>query len=169
MHASALVANYQPTGDTLRRLMDAGIDQFFGTANDLVVPSEGGWRVDGSNTGIPAARIACFGPGGNLPGDAVTHVGFFSQPASVDFLVNGLLGHPQPLSPIDLRKHLPDRRVVPRAREAARDIGANDGARARSPRDLDGRAGVGPLRITVTNGDLTRAKRLSSATIDRCA
>ena len=109
---SALVANYQPTGDTLRRLMDAGIDQFFGTANDLVVPSEGGWRVDGSNTGIPAARIACFGPGGNLPEDAVTHVGFFSQPAAVDFLVNGLLGQPQPLSPIDLRKHLPDRRVA---------------------------------------------------------
>jgi hypothetical protein len=52
MPYSALVANYQPTGDTLRRLVDAGIDQFFGTANDLVVPSEGGWRVDGSNTGI---------------------------------------------------------------------------------------------------------------------
>src|SRR4030095_10730988 len=93
---SALVANYQPTGDVLRRLIDAGIDQFFATANDLVVPSEGGWRVDGSNTGIPAARIACFGLGGNLPGDAVTHVGFFSQPASVDFLVNGVLGHSLP-------------------------------------------------------------------------
>ena len=45
---SALVANYQPTGDKLRRLIDAGIDQFFGTANDLVVPSEGGWRIDRS-------------------------------------------------------------------------------------------------------------------------
>ena len=31
---------------TLQRLLDVGIDQFFGTANDLVVPSEGGWRVD---------------------------------------------------------------------------------------------------------------------------
>ena len=30
----------------LRRLVDAGIDQFFSSANDLVVPSEGGWRID---------------------------------------------------------------------------------------------------------------------------
>jgi len=154
---SALVANYQPTGDALRRLVDVGIDQFFATANDLVVPSEGGWRVDGSNTGIPAARIACFGPGGNLAGDAVTHVGFFSQSATVDFLVNGLLGQPQPLSRIDLRKHLPDRRAVPRSREAAGDVvtraTAAKGARtARSREEVPAQA---PLRITVTNGDLT--------------
>lgn len=43
---SALVANYAPSGDVLRRLLDVGLDQFFGSANDLVVPSEGGWRID---------------------------------------------------------------------------------------------------------------------------
>ena len=47
---------------------------------------------------IPASRIGCFGPGGNLPADSVTHVSFFSQPETVDFLVNGLLGRPQPLN-----------------------------------------------------------------------
>ena len=29
---------------------------------------------------IPASRIGCFGPGGNLPPDSVTHVNFFSAP-----------------------------------------------------------------------------------------
>ena len=64
----------------LQRLLDVGIDQFSASANDLVVPSEGGWRIDRSSTAfIPAARIGCFGPGGNLPGDSVTHVNFFSH------------------------------------------------------------------------------------------
>ena len=49
---SALVANYQPTDEMLQRLLDAGIDQFFGSANDLVVPSEGGWRIDRSSTDV---------------------------------------------------------------------------------------------------------------------
>ena len=65
---SALVANYNPTERMLQRMVDAGVDQFFGSANDLVVPSEGGWRIDRSRTTfIPASRIGCFGPGGNLP------------------------------------------------------------------------------------------------------
>ena len=38
---SALVANYQPTGEVLQRLLDVGIDQFFASANDLVVPVGG--------------------------------------------------------------------------------------------------------------------------------
>ena len=65
---SALVANYNPTREVLLRMLDTGVDQFFGSANDLVVPSEGGWRIDQpGRVFIPAARIGCFGPGGNLP------------------------------------------------------------------------------------------------------
>ncbi len=110
---SALVANYQPTDTILHRLVDVGIDQFFSSANDLVVPSEGGWRIDRSSaTFIPATRIGCFGPGGNLPSNAVTHANFFSQAETVDFLVNGLLGRQQPLNGVDPRKSLPDRRLV---------------------------------------------------------
>jgi hypothetical protein len=60
----------------------------------------------------------------------------------VDFLVNGLLGQPQPLSRIDLRKHLPDRRVVPEIAKrrviSARARTASKGER--SPRDLDEKA-----------------------------
>ena len=104
---SALVANYSPSGEVLRRLLDAGVDAFFGSANDLVVPSEGGWRIDRSPaTFIPASRIGCFGPGGNLPLDSVTHVDFFAHQESVDFIVNALLGLRQPLNTINPRMEL---------------------------------------------------------------
>jgi hypothetical protein len=42
---SALVANFQPDRNLWLRMVDVGVDQFFGGANDLVVPTEGGWRV----------------------------------------------------------------------------------------------------------------------------
>ena len=151
---SALVANYQPTGTTLERLLDVGIDQFFGTANDLVVPSEGGWRVDRPPTGlIPAAQIGCFGPGGNLRPDSVTHLNFFSQGATAEFLVNAVLGRQQPLNGVDPRKNLPDRRLLRG--------GVTDAPVTRIPADaaapsVSSAAPDEPaLRITVINGDLT--------------
>jgi tetratricopeptide (TPR) repeat protein len=153
---SALVANYHPTGDKLRRLVDAGVDQFFDAANDLVVPTEGGWRIDASPAGhVPASRIGCFGPGGNLPADSVTHNTFYSQPATVAFLVNGLLGRPQSLNRIDPRRSLPDRRLLRGTVDDARET--EKGVRSDMPA-AGGRRKVGkqpPLRITVTNGDLT--------------
>jgi tetratricopeptide (TPR) repeat protein len=155
---SVLVANYHPAGETLRRLIDAGIDQFFATANDLVVPSEGGWRIDRSGTGhVPASRIGCFGPGGNLTADSVTHNNFFSQPAAVEFLVNGLLGRPHHLDRMDLRKSLPDRRLLRGVVDAAEmsgeaQKGTRAGRRAAAGTKATRRA---PLRISVTNGDLT--------------
>jgi tetratricopeptide (TPR) repeat protein len=153
---SALVANYDPSADTLRRLLDAGIDQFFSAANDLMVPTEGGWRIDRSATGhVPASRIGCFGPGGNLPADSVTHNTFYSQPATIEFLVNGLLGRPHNLDRIDPRKRLPDRRLLRGAVMAARakekGLKADMTAAAKQKKGGTG----SPLRITVTNGDLT--------------
>jgi CHAT domain-containing protein len=157
---SALVANYHPTGTTLQRLLDVGIDQFFGHANDLVVPSEGGWRVDRSSTDvIPGAQIGCFGPGGNLAPDTVTHLNLFTHAATVDFLVNALLGRQQPLKGVDPRRSLPDRRLLrggmtdaPVARIAAHAAAPAAGAAAADGRQAPEQA---PLRITVTNGDLT--------------
>ncbi|HUP39554.1 MAG TPA: CHAT domain-containing protein [Vicinamibacterales bacterium] len=143
---SALVANYHPTGDTLRRLVDMGIDGFFQTANDLVVPSEGGWRTDRSAAGhVPASRVGCFGPGGNLPADSVTHGTFFSQPAAVDFIVNSLLDQPHRLARMDVRKSLPARN---RSRGISDKAAPPSGRRRRM-------AEPSALRITVINGDLT--------------
>ncbi len=155
---SALVANYRPE-TMLERLLDLGIDRFFGGANDLVVPSEGGWRTGASPAAfIPASRIGCFGPGGNLPSDAVTHVSFFSQPATTDFLLNALSGRSQALGVVNPSRALPD------PTRSARGATTDGVARAASEEGT-----VGPrrashrrkapederLRIAVTNGDLT--------------
>lgn len=110
---SALVSNYNPSREVLARMLDVGVDQFFASANDLVVPSEGGWRIDPpAGTFIPGPRIGCFGPGGNLATDAVTHLNFFAQPETADFLVTALSGQAQPLTAIDPARLLPDRRLL---------------------------------------------------------
>jgi CHAT domain-containing protein len=110
---SVLVSNYNPTGSVRNRLLDLGIDQFFNTANDLVVPSEGGWRVDPSGGQfIPGARIGCFGPGGNIDKSDITHVNFFAQPETVAFLVAALNDQPHKLALLDPAERLPDRRLI---------------------------------------------------------
>jgi CHAT domain-containing protein len=158
---SALVANYQPGANVVQRLLDMGIDQLFGGANDLVMPAEGGWRIDRTGAAaIPATRIGCYGPGGNLPAASVTHFSFFSHPATVDFMVNALLGQQQPLNAVDPRKKLPDRRLLRGATDAAavRPKGKTSGRVAVSrvvEADAGGTDEQQPLRITVVNGDLT--------------
>ena len=145
----------------LKRLLDVGLDQFFGSANDLVVPSEGGWRVfRSSKFFIPGGRIGCFGPGGNLAGDDVTHVSFFGRQATADFLVNALEGRPQPLSTLDPRRALPDRRLARGAIVDAAAVAAPApvaAARGASRRGAPAAAAAPApsLRVTVVNGDLS--------------
>jgi CHAT domain-containing protein len=166
---SALAANYNPTGTVLKRLIDIGFDQFFNTANDLVVPSEGGWRVDPSGGRfIPGSRIGCFGPGGNIGRDDVTHVSFFKHPETVSFLVAALGDERQRLSPLDPALRLPDRRLIragaagvsapaiaPSGRPAAA-MRARFTGRAPRPAAAEREARLG---ITVVNGDLTFEER----------
>jgi len=164
---SALVANYNPTGAVLLRMLDTGIDQFFGTANDLVVPTQGGWRVpQPGKVFIAPARIGCYGPGGNLPADSVTHVNFFSRPETADFLTRALSGEQQLLKPINPLAALPDRRLL---REGMAAVAASAVAKpSAEPSRVEGRRKTispsvvlpkppaqPPLRITVVNGDLT--------------
>ena len=104
---SALAANFEPDRNLLARLADAGVDVFFGSANDLVVPSEGGWRrAPGAAPLIPGDRIGCFGRGGNLPGQ-VTHVTFFDKPETITFLATALGGAMQPIAALDPNQDLP--------------------------------------------------------------
>jgi hypothetical protein len=108
---SALVANFEPDRGLLQRMLDVGVDLVFQTANDLVVPSEGGWHVDtGATPVISADQIGCFGRGGNVPNPAdgpVNHITFFSRPATVDFLVASLPGKALPIPTLDPATHLP--------------------------------------------------------------
>ena len=165
---SALVANCNPAGNVLERLLDAGLDQFFGSANDLVVPSEGGWRVDRTGSAFIAGdRIGCFGPGGNLPGDTVTHVNIFAQPGAPLFLAKALAGDVQPLTALDPAQSLPDRRLVrARAEGVAVPAITVSGISAAPRRTRVTAAHVAAsaeapasLAITVVNGDLSFERR----------
>jgi len=100
---SALVSNFEADKNLMLRIADAGLNLLFPSANDFVVPTEGGWRVENA---IPGERIGCFGPGGNLAG-SVMHTDFFTQPATIDFLVRALRGVSQELAWIDPAKEIP--------------------------------------------------------------
>lgn len=110
---SALVANFNPDQSLLSRMVDAGVDQFFMGANDLVVPTEGGWRVD--RQPVDAAQIGCFGPGGNLrPGETspVMHTSFFVRQETATFIERALAGQPQNIPVVNANAPLPDHRIV---------------------------------------------------------
>lgn len=99
-----LASNYLPTDSTWMRMLDLGVDQFFGSANDLVVPAEGAWQVDPEGgPAIPADRIGCYGAGGNIgeaDSVAVHHCNYFKQGATVDFLTKVFTGQAIGLRPI---------------------------------------------------------------------
>ena len=109
---SALVSNFTPTGNVLERMADVGVDAFFGSANDLVVPSAGGWLIDHADgpPSIPPERIGCFGAGGNflssLP--TVNHLNFFGRAETAMFLAQALSGTPHGLPQINPLSPLPD-------------------------------------------------------------
>lgn len=135
---SALVSNFHPDDNLWQRVIDVGVDGFFATANDLVVPSEGGWRIDRDGSPyIPAGRIGCFGAGGNIDaggGTPVNHVSFFGRAETADFLVRALSRQPQVVPAIDPDVPLPDRRFTRGTRAA----GA--GAKTASPGTAAGSA-----------------------------
>lgn len=104
---SAVAANYQPDAALWRRLLDAGIDGFFGGANDLVVPTAGAWQLDPAATDLlPAERVACFGLDGNLPPRAggVHHLNVLAQPETARFVQRALSGAAQGLPPVELSR-----------------------------------------------------------------
>ena len=109
---SALVSNFEPDRRLWARALDLGVDWFFDGANDLVVPTVGGWRIDRMPENIPAEQIALFGPGGNIAvgSGSVSHISFFERRESQNFLVQALKGEPQNLSPIDPGTTLPTAR-----------------------------------------------------------
>jgi hypothetical protein len=109
---SALVANHIPEPGLAQKLIDVSADMFFGTANDLVVPSEGGWLVDAGQGLAPVIAqdmIGCFGPGGNLAPDTagINHLHLFRRPETARFLLNAFRRLPQQLDPIDVDMRLP--------------------------------------------------------------
>ena len=109
---SALLSNFEPDRRLWARALDLGVDWFFDGANDLVVPTVGGWRIDRIPENIPAEQIAVFGPGGNIAvgSGPVSHISFFERRESQNFLPRALKGEPQNLPPIDPGTTLPTAR-----------------------------------------------------------
>ncbi|MET4071179.1 hypothetical protein ABID58_005990 [Bradyrhizobium sp. S3.2.6] len=109
---AALVSNFTPSGNILERMVDVGVDTFFAGANDLVVPSAGGWLIDRTDGSVPGDRIGCFGAGGNFPSNLppVHHLNFFARAETASFLLQALAGAPHGLPEIDPSVTLPDSR-----------------------------------------------------------
>lgn len=109
---SALVSNFTPDRRLWARALDLGVDFFFASANDLVVPTENGWRIDRALLSIPDEQVGAYGRGGNLdPGATqVHHVNFFARPETKKFILRGLSGQPQRLPRFDRNAALPTRR-----------------------------------------------------------
>lgn len=115
---SALVANYHPDASLWRRAQDAGLDDFFSLPSDLLMPTEGGWRIRRQGgVQLAAARIGCFGPGGNLPSNitSVHHLNYFGRSETAAFLAATLAGVHDECSSLDANAPLPYRRPEQRA------------------------------------------------------
>ncbi len=101
---SAIISGHRPQGVLLNRMLDLGVDGIFGMANDLVVPTTGAWKTDDHASWIPGGRIGCFGINLNSSSakDGVIHTNYFSQPETVDFLLETLLSEPLALQPVNV-------------------------------------------------------------------
>jgi hypothetical protein len=96
---SALVTDYEPEQKWLARLGDLAVDGFFGSENDLVVPTRGGWQLgpaETENEVIPETRVGIFGEAGNLSSSIgpVHHLNIFDSAEASAFAANAVLGEP---------------------------------------------------------------------------
>ena len=93
---SALAASHRASGPLALRLLESGVDRFFGEPHDLVVPTEGCFVLDRkSGARVPDERVALFGEGGRL-GHSLRrpahHLDLFAREEAVAFLVATLAG-----------------------------------------------------------------------------
>jgi hypothetical protein len=105
----SLVANHRPAPRWKSRLLDLGVDRLFGCANDLVVPTEGGWQTaNEAGRWIGPERIACLGEGGNLStDDSVHHLNLLANREAQRFILDTLAGRASLPWQIDTASFLP--------------------------------------------------------------
>lgn len=112
----AICANFAPDQNMLARFSDMGIDAFFAGANDLVVPTDGGWRTGATPASwVPVSRIGCFGAGGNILRDqasAANHLNIMGRPETASFILRALRGEDLGLPAINAIVPLPRRGLV---------------------------------------------------------
>lgn len=154
---SALASNYRPVSNVFKRMLDAGVDQFFASANDLIVPTAGGWQLDAAaGRTIAGDRIGCFGAGGNLEGDDVTHLGMFKRRQAIDFVVETLSGKTHTATRLDPAA-LPQAVATSTASSAAAPTARRrsiDGPEERTSQPVAVTASGPRLKVTLVNGDM---------------
>ena len=93
---SVLAASHHATGSLALRLLESGIDRFFGEPHDLVVPTDGCSLLDRTGGArIPGDRVAKLGDvgrAGRRPRRPVHHLDLFAGEEATAFLVATLCG-----------------------------------------------------------------------------
>jgi len=150
---SALAASHRASGPLALRLLESGVDRFFGEPHDLVVPTEGGWVLDrAGGARIADERVGLFGAPGRLGGAhgrPVHHLGLFEREEAVAFLAATLGGERFPLSGLESRRAAGRRKgVAPSAKEGSEKATTR---RPRSPRLGEARREA--LELTLLPGD----------------
>ena len=132
---SALAASHRASGPLALRLLESGVDRFFGEPHDLVVPTGGCFVLDRSGGArIPDGRVALFGEGGRLGRSLrhpAHHLDLFAREEAVAFLVASLAGEPFALAGPGLRRAAAKAGSGPAARSLRG--GADDVSRGRRP------------------------------------
>ena len=149
---SALAASHRASGPLALRLLESGVDRFFGEPHDLVVPTEGAILLDrASGARIADGRVGFFGPGGRLgrtQARPVHHLGLFEREEAVAFLAATLGGERFPLAGLARR-----RGAVRAAAAPATGARAARRAPARPAAPRLGEARREPLELTLLPGD----------------
>jgi hypothetical protein len=150
---STLCSNFEPDGSVLARAADLGFDLFFDMPNDLVVPTEGAYRIDHLLAHVPADQIGVYGRGGNIDneGKEVHHLNSFGRAKTQEFLLNALRGTAQELPAFDPAQRLP----FMRRRGDLAFASATKDARDRGTRPLDVRKPDDP-RATMSHAAQSR-------------
>jgi hypothetical protein len=167
----SLGSDFRPDQNLAARLADMAVDAFFQGPNDLVVPTIGTWQLGKTQAGfIPAGRIGCFGPIGNIrpTNGSVYHTNVFSDPAAQTFIRRALAGQDVNLSPISAETLSSGvrRAVAAGSRVAAQPVPTIEAAEAAGPARgelarVSGRGwdGEDPLHLIVLPPDASDRSR----------
>lgn len=153
---SALAASHRAGGPLALRLLESGVDRFFGEPHDLVVPTEGCFVLDRkSGARIPDERVARFGEGGRLGRSLrhpAHHLDLFGRDETVAFLVASLAGEPFAQAGHEARRGAAKRASAPGVRRAVGSRAVGGAARRPKAPKLGG-ARREALELTLLPGD----------------
>ncbi|MBK9089447.1 MAG: CHAT domain-containing protein [Holophagales bacterium] len=153
---SALAASHHASGPLALRLLESGVDRFFGEPHDLVVPTQGCFVLDrASGAQVADERVALFGSGGRLGRSLrrpAHHLDLFAREEAVAFLVASLAGETFAQAGRQARRSATRGTRIPAALKAGEGEGKVPGARRSKAPKLGGTRREA-LELTLLPGD----------------